>query len=105
MLVEGSFRCHPLTHLVTSVRIIGIIPTTTYDMCRRCDLDVKKMSAEWTRKEETEERKAQLVMHVARKDHRINVTDSENGKYHQSYETKGETHKLWEDKAKSTRIF
>jgi hypothetical protein len=90
VLVEGPSRCRPLTHLVTSVRIIGIVPTTTYDIRRRCDLGVKKMSAEWTRMEENEQRKAQLVMHVARKDHRINVTDSKNGKYHQSNEIKEE---------------
>src|ERR1700683_557034 len=30
----------------------------------------------------------QLVMHVTSKDHRMNVTDSENGKYHQCGEGK-----------------
>jgi hypothetical protein len=34
-------------------------------------------------KEKREKRKAQLVMHVTSKDHRMNVTDSEDGKYHQ----------------------
>jgi hypothetical protein len=37
-----------------------------------------------TSNEENEHKKrAQLVMHVTSEDHRMNVTDSDNGKYHQ----------------------
>ena len=44
------------------------------------------VSARWmTRNIQSHEEKGrtQLVMHVASEDHRMNVTDSENGKYHQ----------------------
>ena len=57
-------------------------------MSPRGENDVSLMDKQVTsNKERAKKWRAQLVMHVTSEDHRMNVTGSEKGKYHQRSET------------------